>query len=182
MCSFWVLVTSVCWLAPRTRIRHKLKIFNTILAPMKTSCSAVKSPEGGKVFLSLFFPRTSILFGPTGALCWLFEAAGATCLPVRVELWRDGVWHHAFQDVVLCGHDVLDQEVCSFRDVQIVLKVRDELQLALAQQQHLKYLVLSCLIFIKLLLKLAVTSYILTVYNNWVWLRWTLKSKVQVFF
>lgn len=55
MCSFWALVTSVCWLAPRTRIRHKLKIFNTILAPTKTSCSTVKGPEGSKVFLSLFF-------------------------------------------------------------------------------------------------------------------------------
>lgn len=56
-----------------------------------------------------------------------FEAAGATGLPVGVEWGRDGVGYHAFQDVALRGHDVLDKEVGSLRDVQIVLQAGESI-------------------------------------------------------
>lgn len=59
------------------------------------------------------------------ALLSLFEAARAARLP-GVEMRWDGVWYHTFQDVTLCGHDVFDQEVCSFSDVNIVLNERDK--------------------------------------------------------
>lgn len=70
-----------------------------------------------------------------------FEAAGATGPPVGVEWGRDGVGHHAFQDVALCGHDVLDKEVGSLRDVQIVLKAGEDLQ-STVRSRHFKYLFL----------------------------------------
>lgn len=76
--------------------------------------------EGPGICLSLCL---SIRLVPLScSLLWLFEAAGAARLIAGVKLGRDGVWYHAFQDVTLCGHDVLDQEVCGFRDIKIVLK------------------------------------------------------------
>lgn len=68
-----------------------------------------------------------------------FEAAGATGLPVGVEWGWDGVGYHAFQDVALRGHDVLDKEVGSLRDVQIVLKAGEDLQ-STVRSRHFKYL------------------------------------------
>lgn len=68
-----------------------------------------------------------------------FEAGGASGLCVRVERGRDGVWDHTLQDVALCGHDVLDEEVGSLGDVQIVLEAGDDLQSA-ASSRHFKYL------------------------------------------
>lgn len=74
--------------------------------------------------MAFAFPPFSFLYPFFSGLLSLLEAARAAHLPVRVEQWRDGIWNHAFQDVILCGHHVLDQEICSFVDVKIVLKTR----------------------------------------------------------
>lgn len=54
----------------------------------------------------------------------LLEAAGAVRIPVRVQLRGHGVGDHASQDVVLRGHHVLDEEIGSVVDVEVVLKAR----------------------------------------------------------
>lgn len=51
----------------------------------------------------------------------LLKAAGAARLPVHVQLRRHGVGDHAFQDVVLRGHHVLDEEIGGVIDVEVVL-------------------------------------------------------------
>lgn len=65
------------------------------------------------------FPRPVVL-----SVRALLEAAGAAHLPVRVQLRGHRVRDHASQDVVLCGHHVLNEEIGSVVDVEVVLKPR----------------------------------------------------------
>lgn len=44
---------------------------------------------------------------------------------MRVQLRRHGVGDHTFQDVVLRGHHVLDEEIGGVIDVEVVLKAKD---------------------------------------------------------
>lgn len=104
---------------------QQTKIFSTGWDQRRQTAPQVRLRRPRRLPVPLFLLCVRSAWSHRRALLSLFEAARAARLP-GVELRRDGVWHHAFQDVALCGHDVLDQEVCSFRDVNIVLNERDK--------------------------------------------------------
>lgn len=126
MCNFRVLVDLFFFRFQSLVCSHCLQhlVFNSgsdqshqTLDPQVKSSEAESVPVGPTVVSIQLCPAITASFR-------LFEAAGAAHLPAGVQLGRDGVRHDALQDVVLRGHDVLDQEVCSFGDVEIVLKMR----------------------------------------------------------